>query len=46
MFYKWAKSINENRNIDEIPDSEHDNIILAQFVIKIRKQNKDEYEPG
>ena len=44
VFYKWAKSINENRNIDEIPASDLDNI-LAHFVIKIRKQNGDEYEP-
>ena len=45
VFYKWAKSINENRNIDEIPASDLDNI-LAHFVIKIRKQNGDEYEPN
>ena len=29
VFYKWAKSINENRNIDEIPASDLDNILAA-----------------
>ena len=29
VFCKWAKSINENKNIDEIPASDLDNILAA-----------------
>ena len=43
MFYKWAKSVNETRSLENIPEQELDKA-LANFF-QIRKQNGDEYKP-
>ncbi|XP_031556404.1 uncharacterized protein KIAA1958-like [Actinia tenebrosa] len=44
VFYRWAKKIKEIRKIEEIPPNELDKL-LACFVVKVRKQNGDEFEP-
>ena len=44
VFYRWAKSVNETRTLENIPEQELDKI-LAHFFFKVRKQNGDDYEP-
>lgn len=44
VFYRWAKSVNETRSLEEIPENELDKV-LAHFFLKVRKQNGDKYEP-
>lgn len=44
VFYRWAKTVNETRTLDEIPPTELDNVI-AHFVLKVRKQDNSELEP-
>ena len=44
IFQRWAKTVNETRTIDKIPPTELNNL-LTHFVVKIRKQNGEEFEP-
>ena len=44
VFYRWAKSVNETRTLENISEQELDKL-LAHFVLNARKQNGDEYEP-
>ena len=44
VFYRWAKSVNETRTLENISEQELDKL-LAHFVLNARKQNVDEYEP-
>ena len=44
VFYRWAKSVNETRTLENISEQEFDKI-LAHFVLNARKENGDEYEP-
>lgn len=44
IFYKWAKTVNETRTIDNIPPDELDKII-SHFVVKVCKQNGEQCEP-
>ena len=44
VFYRWAKSVNEARTLENISEQELDKL-LAHFVLNARKQNGDEYEP-
>ncbi|KAK3727517.1 hypothetical protein QZH41_001175 [Actinostola sp. cb2023] len=44
IFYKWAKTLNETRTIDNIPPDELDKII-SHFVVKVCKQNGEQCEP-
>ena len=44
MFYKWAKTVNGTRTIENMPDQELDKV-LAHFLLNVRKTNGDEYEP-
>ena len=44
IFYRWAKSVNETRTLENISEQELDKL-LAHFVLNARKQNGDEYEP-
>ena len=43
-FYRWAKSVNETRTLDNIPGKELDN--FGSLFENIGKQNGDEYEPN
>ena len=44
MFYRWAKTVRETRQLDEIQPQELDKL-LTHFVLKVRKQNGDGFEP-
>ena len=44
VFYRWAKTVNETRTLENISEQELDKL-LAHFVLNARKQNGDEYEP-
>ena len=44
VFYRWAKTVKETKQLDEIQPQELDKL-LAHFVLKVRKQNGDEFEP-
>ena len=44
IFYRWAKTVNETRTLENISEQELDKL-LAHFVLNARKQNGDEYEP-
>ena len=44
VFYRWAKTVNETRTIENIPEKELDKV-LAHFFLNVRKTNGDEYEP-
>ena len=45
VFYRWAKTVNETRTIENIrPEQELDKV-LAHFFLNVRKTNGDEYEP-
>ena len=44
LFYRWAKSVNETRTLENISEQELDKL-LAHFVLNARKQNGNEYEP-
>ena len=41
---KWCRSNSEDRNMEDIPTSELNNM-LGQFVMKVRKMNGQDYEP-
>ena len=43
-FQRLAKTVNETRTIEKIPRTELNNL-LTHFVVKIRKQNGEEFEP-
>ena len=45
VFYRWAKTVNETRTLENISEQELDDKLLAHFVLNARKQNGDEYEP-
>ena len=45
VWTQWCNSINERRPMEDIPPEEL-NSLLAQFFIKVRKFNGDEFEPG
>ena len=45
VWTRWCNSINERRPMEDIPPEELNNL-LAQFFIKVRKLNGDEFEPG
>ena len=45
VWTRWCNSINERRPMEDIPPEEL-NSLLAQFFIKVRKFNGDEFEPG
>ena len=44
VFYRWAKTVNETRTLENISEQELEKL-LAHFVLNARKQNGDEYEP-
>ena len=44
VFYRWAKTVNETRTLENISEQELDKL-LAHFVLNARKQNGNEYEP-
>ena len=44
VFYRWAKTVKKTRQLDEIQPQELDKL-LTHFVLKVRKQNGDEFEP-
>ena len=44
IFYRWAKTVNETRTLENIPQQELGKL-LAHFLLNVRKQNGDEYEP-
>ena len=44
VFYRWAKTVNETRRLEEILPEELDKL-LAHFFLKARKQNGDDFEP-
>ena len=44
VFYRWAKTVNETRTLENISEQELDKL-LAHFVLNIGKQNRDKYEP-
>ena len=41
IFYRWAKTVNETRTLEDIPKQELDKL-LAHFLLNVRKQNGDE----
>ena len=44
VFYRWAKTVNKTRTLENISEQELDKL-LAHFVLNIGKQNRDKYEP-
>ena len=45
VWTRWCNSINEKRQMEDIPPEEL-NSLLAHFFIKVRKLNGEEFEPG
>ena len=44
MFYRWATTVNETRNIKNLPEQDWLAKRLSHFLLNVRKQNGDEYE--
>ena len=44
IWKRWCESVGERRNVEDIPSTELDRL-LSHFFVKIRKKNREEYEP-
>ena len=44
VFYRWAKTVNETRTLENMSEQELDKL-LAHFFLNAHKQNGEEYKP-